>query len=74
MKFTDVSKDKKFVLGDLGIGEYFRIGKDFYIKTGIPYDDGDYYVIDLETGEEFTMSFDTEIVPITVKEFVYEDT
>lgn len=74
MKFTDVSKDIKFVLSDLGFGEYFRIGKDFYIKTDIDDDDGDYCVIDLETGEGLAMSFDTEIVPITVKEFIYEDT
>jgi hypothetical protein len=74
MKFTDVSKDKKFVLNDLGFGEYFRIGKDFYIKTDIDYDYRDYYVINLVTGKGFTMTSDTEIVPITVKEFVYEDT
>lgn len=73
MKFTDVTKDKIFTLSDLGYGEYFRLGSGFYIKTDIDDEDGDYYVIDLETGKGYTMSFDTEIIPITVKEFIYED-
>lgn len=73
MVFTNVTKDKIFMLKDIGYGEYFRIGNDFYIKTDIDDEDGDYYAIDLESGEGITMPFDTEIIPINVKEFIYED-
>lgn len=73
MKFTNVAKDEIFMLSDLGHGEYFRIENNFYIKTDIDDEDGDYYVINLETGVGVTKSFDTVVTPITVKEFIYEN-
>ena len=73
MVFTNVKEEKEIYFGDLSFGDCFHIGDNFYMKVDIDDDDGDYYAIDLRTGEGTTVLYDAKVEPITIKEIIYEN-
>lgn len=70
MKFTN-TKEHTFTFDEVAVGDYFRKGENFYIKTVNV--DNNYYAVNLETGEEVTIPFITEVVLIDIKEIIYEN-
>lgn len=70
MVFTNEKEEKVTYFEDLDSGEYFRIGDCFYMKLNKFDDDGDYYGVNLETGDTFTFC-DEEVEPIDIKEIIY---
>lgn len=72
MRFTNDREEKVTRFEDLDTGDYFRINDSFYMKLSTYDDDGDYYAVDLETGDMFTFC-DEEVTLINIKEIVYED-
>lgn len=70
MKFTN-TEEHTFTFDEVAVGDYFRKGENFYIKTvNIS---GDHYAVNLETGEEITIPFKTEVTLIDIKEIIYEN-
>lgn len=72
MVFTNEKEEKVTHFKDLDTGDYFRINNSFYMKIGTYDDDGDYYAVNLETGDMFTFC-DEEVTLIDIKEIIYED-
>ena len=72
MRFTNDREEKVTRFEDLDTGDYFRINDSFYMKLNTYDDDGDYYAVNLETGDMFTFC-DEEVTLINIKEIVYED-
>lgn len=73
MRFTNTNEEKLPTFGTVIIGEYFRFEENFYIKTGLDDADGNYYSVNLETGEEITFPSDVKVTLIDIKEIIYED-
>ena len=73
MVFTNAKEGNEIYFNDLGFGDCFRKGDNFYMKIEVDDDDGDYYAINLRTGEG-TIAFDgVAVEPITIKEIIYEN-
>ena len=72
MVFTN-DKEKETYFNDLAFGDCFRKGDNFYMKIEVDDYDGDYYAIDLRTGEGTTAFDGVAVEPITIKEIIYEN-
>lgn len=72
MKFTNANGNRTLTFECLAIGDYFHYRGGFFIKTDILDDDGDCYAIDLESGENITISSSDEVILMGIKEIVYE--
>ncbi len=70
MVFTNEKEEKVTCFEDLDNGDYFRINGSFYMKLNMYDEDGDYYGVNLETGDTFTFC-DEEVEPIDIKEIIY---
>ncbi len=70
MVFTNEKEENVTRFEDLDSGDYFRINGSFYMKLNMYDDDGDYYGVNLETGDTFTFC-DEEVEPIDIKEIIY---
>ena len=73
MKFTNAKEEKCCTFDTVCFGEYFRFGENFYIKAEVDDEDGDYYAINLETGEGTTLPSGTVVELIEIKEIIYEN-
>lgn len=73
MVFTNNNEEKETTFGLVGFGEYFRFEDGFYIKTDVDDEDGNYYSIELESGEGITFPSDVKVTLIDIKEIIYED-
>lgn len=72
MKFVN-EKENQCKFGDLGIGDYYRDVDDFYVKVNIKNENGDYYSINLGTGDGIATPFDARVTAIEVTKIIYRD-